>query len=51
MKKFFFLIMSLAVLGACEKNPGGGGGGGGTDTPATVVLVAPATLQFEAVGA
>lgn len=51
MKKFFFLIMSLAVLGACEKNPGGGGGGGGTDTPATVVRVAPATLQFEAIGA
>ena len=51
MKKFFFLIMSLAVLGGCEKKPGGGGGGGGTDTPATVVRVAPATLQFEALGA
>ncbi len=54
MKKFFLLLMPLAVIVACEpKNPDDkpGGNGGDDKTAATVVRVGTSTLNFEAVGA
>ena len=55
MKKFYYVLMGLAALFACNKTPQGTDEpGGGDDKPAekaTVVRVGTSTLNFEAIGA
>lgn len=50
MKKFILLLMSVAMLFACEKNNSDDNGGGGktNDPKATVVRLGASTLTFEA---
>lgn len=54
MKKFYYVLMGLAALFACNKTPQGTDEPGGEDKPsekATVVRVGTSTLNFEAVAA
>ncbi len=51
MKKYFFLLLTLATVAACVEKPDDEKPGGDDTKQATVVRVGTSTLNFEAIGA